>query len=313
MTDLSVTCPNCSSAIPLSESLAAPLIKAKQDEFKRQLQERDEQARQDRETIRAEREALEEKDRNIEAAIALRLEKQKKQLVAEQLAVAKRSFAEELAKSETSVAELKTEIERKNDQLADAQKEQAEFVRQRRDLEDAKRQLDLTVQKGISDGVERARKQVANEVRTEMGLSIKEKDIQIESMQKQIEILRQKAEQGSQQLQGDAQEVELYSRLKEEFPNDQIERVGKGKFGGDCLQVVFNSLGKDCGTILWESKRTREWSKGWLNKLKGDQREAKAEVSIIVSQVCLRRSSSSHNWRRFGLLDLIASSQSRAQ
>jgi hypothetical protein len=107
-------------------------------------------------------------------------------------------------------------------------------------------------------------------------------------MQKQIEELKRKAEQGSQQLQGEVLELELEWLLRARFPQDRIEPVPKGEFGGDVLQRVVGPLGQACGSILWESKRTRNWSDGWLAKLREDQRRAKAEIALIVTQAMPR-------------------------
>ena len=103
-------------------------------------------------------------------------------------------------------------------------------------------------------------------------------------MQRQIEELKRRAEQGSQQLQGEVQELELESLLHTVFPLDTIEPVAKGEHGGDVIQRVMGPLGQLCGSILWESKRTKNWSDGWLAKLRDDQRAAKAEAAMIVSQ-----------------------------
>ncbi len=111
-----------------------------------------------------------------------------------------------------------------------------------------------------------------------------EKDQTIASMQKKIEELKRKAEQGSQQLQGEVQELELENLLRAKFPFDTIEPVPKGEFGGDVLQRVVSPGGQPSGTILWESKRTKNWSDGWLAKLREDQRAAKAEIAVLVSQ-----------------------------
>ncbi len=104
-------------------------------------------------------------------------------------------------------------------------------------------------------------------------------------MQKRIEELKRKAEQGSQQAQGEAQELHLEALLREHFTRDIIEPVAKGEHGGDVLQRVMGPTDQPCGTILWESKRTKNFSEGWLAKLREDQRRAGADVAMIVTSV----------------------------
>ena len=103
-------------------------------------------------------------------------------------------------------------------------------------------------------------------------------------MQAKLQDALRKAEQGSQQLQGEVSELELESLLRLNFPTDIIEPVAKGEFGGDVLQRVVGPLGQACGAILWESKRTKNWIDGWLPKLREDQRVAKAEIALLVTQ-----------------------------
>jgi hypothetical protein len=98
-------------------------------------------------------------------------------------------------------------------------------------------------------------------------------------MNRVIEELRRKAEQGSQQLQGEAQELQLEATMRERFPRDTIEPVAKGQFGGDIIQRV-----EGAGVILWELKRTKNWSENWLPKLRADGRAAKADLLLLVSQ-----------------------------
>ena len=102
-------------------------------------------------------------------------------------------------------------------------------------------------------------------------------------MRRQIEDLKRKSEQGSQKLQGDVQEIELEKALRERFPRDQIESVKSGARGADVLQKVTSDSGQLCGTILWESKRVRNWSDKWIDKLIEDKQAAKADVAVIVT------------------------------
>ena len=161
-------------------------------------------------------------------------------------------------------------------------------MRQKRQLDDAQRELELTIEKRVQESIDATRAQALKEAEEALGLKVKEKEQTIASMQRQIEELKRKAEQGSQQLQGEVQELELEALLAAKFPLDIIAPVPKGEFGGDVLQSVRGPLGQECGVILWESKRTKNWSEGWLSKLRDDQRAARADIAVMVSQALPR-------------------------
>jgi hypothetical protein len=176
-------------------------------------------------------------------------------------------------------------VKQRDGKLAEAQKAQANLLKKQRELDDAKRELDLTVEKRIQESLTATRQLARKESDDEFRLKVMEKEQTITAMQKQIEDLKRRAEQGSQQLQGEVQELELEASLKEKFPKDSIEPVPKGVCGGDIFQRVHSPLGQLSGTILWESKRTKSWSDKWLVTLRDDQRVAKAEIAVIVSQI----------------------------
>jgi hypothetical protein len=143
--------------------------------------------------------------------------------------------------------------------------------------------MDLTIQKQVQAELAAVRDQAKQEAEAALTLRVREKEEQIASMQRQIEDLRRKAEQGSQQLQGEVQELALEAMLRQKFPRDAFDPVPKGEFGGDLIQHVVGPTGQICGSMLWEAKRTKNWSDGWLGKLREDQRAAKADVALIVS------------------------------
>jgi hypothetical protein len=181
--------------------------------------------------------------------------------------------------------ELQVILKQRDQKLAEAQSAQAEVIRKQRELDDAKRELELTIEKRVQADLNEAREKAKKEAEEELKLKVLEKDQTITAMQRQIEDLKRRAEQGSQQLQGEVQELELEALLASKFPRDTIQPVPKGEFGGDVLQRVLGPLGHQCGTILWECKRTKNWSDGWLPKLREDQRTAKAEIAVIISPV----------------------------
>jgi hypothetical protein len=168
--------------------------------------------------------------------------------------------------------------------FGEAQKEQAALLRKQRELDDAKRELELTVEKRVQESLTEIRQKAKAEAEESLKLKVVEKEQQIASMQRQIDELKRKAEQGSQQLQGEALEFGLEAKLRASFPLDAIEPVSKGEFGGDVLQRVVGPAGQACGAILWEAKRTKNWTDGWLPKLRADQRAGGAELAILVSK-----------------------------
>ena len=186
--------------------------------------------------------------------------------------------------SASDKSDLNQVLEQRDAKLAEAQTAQADLIRKQRELDDAKREIDLTVQKQVQAGLSAIRQKAKEEVQDAATLKVREKEEQIASMQRQIEELRRKAEQGSQQLQGEVQELELETILRQKFTHDLFEPVPKGEFGGDLIQRVVAPTGQICGSLLWEVKRTKSWSNGWLSKLRDDQRAAKADLALIVSQ-----------------------------
>ena len=288
MTEPTITCPNCKTEIRLTESLAAPLIAATRQQFEKQLSQKDVEIAQREQGVRDKEKQIAEAKRTLEDQVAEQVNSQLKteraRVIEEESRRAKQAAAAELDGKARELAELQEVLKVRDEKLAEAQKAQAELIKKQRELDDAKRELELTVEKRVQDGLSEVRTQAKREAEEGLKLKVMEKDQTIASMQQKIEELKQKAEQGSQQLQGEVQELELETLLRAKFPFDSIEPVPKGEFGGDVLQRVVSQSGQTSGAILWESKRTKNWSDGWLVKLREDQRTAKAEVSVLVSQ-----------------------------
>lgn len=279
-----ITCPSCKSEIKLTESLAAPLIEATKQQYEARLAESRKEFEKREAAITAAQKKLEQQQQDIEKTVGERVEAQRQKVALEEAAKAKLLNQDELKQRDEQLASLNELLEQRDKKLSEAQKAQAELLKKERALEDEKRELELTVQKRVTDEIGVVREKAKREAEEGMQLKVREKEEQIAGMQRQIEDLKRKAEQGSQQLQGEVFELELEELLRTRFPRDEVEPVPKGEFGGDLLHRVFGPNGQHCGTILWESKRTRNWSDGWLAKLRGDQRAAKAEVALIVSE-----------------------------
>lgn len=284
MTDPTIICPNCQAEIRLTESLAAPLVEATRKDYEQRLAKKDAHIA-DREKELSEREDAISKARDeLNEEVAEKLKVERAKIAADEAKKAKLVLATDLEQKDKDLADLQDVLKERDAKLAEAQEAQADLLRKQRELDDAKREMELTVEKRVQEGLTATRDKARKEAEDELKLKVMEKDQVIGSMQKQIEELKRKAEQGSQQLQGEVQELEIEAQLSARFTNDTIEPVPKGEHGGDCLQKVVGPVGQMCGTLLWESKRTKNWSDRWLEKLRDDQRAAKAEIAVIVSQ-----------------------------
>ncbi len=278
-----IRCPSCQTEIRLTESLAAPMLAAKQKEFEER------EAR-----IAQQRVKLESDSKEQEKQFAVRLEADRVKslkLVEEErgkVAVVEREKArqavrEQIEARDAQVAELMQLGKDSAAKLAAAQKDQAEAIKAKRELDEKTAAMELTIQQGISQQIGLEKEKTRREVEQQMSLKFDEKDHMIDSMKKTIDELKRKSEQGSQQSQGEALELQLEGMLREKFPFDTIEPVAKGQHGGDCLHTITSAQQQACGTIIWEFKRTKSWSDGWLTKLRYDQGIAKADVAVIVS------------------------------
>ncbi|MGE0643199.1 MAG: DUF2130 domain-containing protein [Nitrospira sp.] len=284
MIDPTITCPSCQIEIKLTDSLAAPLIETTRREYEKRLAQKDAEAVRRETALREREEAITKAQQTIDDQVSEKVRVERVAIAAEEGKKAKLALQNDLNQKAQEVADLHEVIKQREAKLAEAQKVQADLLRKQRELDDAKRELELTVEKRVQEGLATTREQAKKEAEDGLRLKVLEKEQTISSMQKQIEELKRKAEQGSQQLQGEVQELELEALLREKFPWDTIEPVPKGEHGGDALQRVVGPQGQPCGTIIWESKRTKNWSDGWLAKLRDDQRVAKSDIAVIVSQ-----------------------------
>lgn len=289
MTEPTIICPNCKTEIKLTESLAAPLIAATRQQFEQQLAQKDNDIAKREQAIRdKEKQLVEEKhklDDQVADQVAAQLKAERARIIVEESKKAKLASAAELENKVRELGDLQEVLKARDEKLAEAQKAQVELIKKQRELDDAKRELDLTVEKRVQEGLDATRLKAKKEAEDEQRLKVMEKEQTIAAMQKQIEDLKRRAEQGSQQLQGEVQELELENLLRTKFPFDSIDPVPKGEYGGDVLHRVVGAGGQTGGTILWEFKRTKNWSDAWLVKLRDDQRTAKAEIAVIVSQI----------------------------
>lgn len=218
----------------------------------------------------------------------LKLEEEKKRI--------QQSLEENIRKNIAADFEHKLRLLEQNNQeneekLKQARQQQLEFLKKEQELKHKEAELELSVQKKLQEereklsaDIRKIEEQRIAAKETEFQLRLKEMEEKLEAQKKLAEEMKRKAEQGSMQLQGEVQELALEEMLKTAFPFDMIAEVGKGVRGADCIQIVRNNFGQECGKIIYESKRTNAFTADWIEKLKADMRSQGADIAVIVTK-----------------------------
>src|SRR5216683_2531036 len=240
MTEPRIVCPKCNTSMKLTESLAAPLIAKARKQVEQQLAEKVKEFAKREVTLRKSQKAIAEARQAMDTEIAKKLQIERTAIAESEAVKARLALGADIEQRDRLLTELQHNLDANNAKLADAQRAHADVIRKTRELDDAKRELDLSVQRKVQESLAAVRDQAKAEAEDSLKAKVSEKEAQITGMQRQIEELRRKADQGSQQLQGEAFELELEALLRNRFSGDIIEPVPRGEFGGDIIHRVRN-------------------------------------------------------------------------
>jgi len=186
---------------------------------------------------------------------------------------------------------LKQSNKDNEEKLKTARQKELEFLQKEQELINKQAEFELSVQRKmqeerikLSEEIRNLEEQRIAARETEYQMQMEQLKKQLEDQKKLVDEMKRKAEQGSMQMQGEVQELVLEELLKTSFPFDLVSEVPKGIKGADCIQLVRNEFGQECGKIIYESKRTNAFSQDWIEKLKADMRSQGAQVAIIVTR-----------------------------
>jgi len=280
-----IKCPNCNHEFPLEAAVS--------EEYKKELREQLVTYKKQKEQELARREQeWQQQMQQKDAELNKRLQQEKEQLQQE----LDQSIRKRISADFENKLQLLEQNNRENEErLKEARRKEAEFLRLQQDLKNKEAEMELEVQKQLqlereklSEDIRKIEEQKVAVKETELMLRMKELEKQLEDQKRLADEMKRKAEQGSTQLQGEIQELVLEDMLRSTFPFDQVTEVGKGVRGADCIQTVRNAQGVECGRIIFESKRTKEFGGDWIEKLKADMRSQGADVAVLVTQVLPR-------------------------
>ncbi|MEN3339942.1 MAG: hypothetical protein V7647_3618, partial [Acidobacteriota bacterium] len=255
MAEQAISCPSCGKKIPLTRALRAEIESSVKEQYD---------------------EGLRKRERELRSEFAEHMKADLERAATEAARAAEQKACHALS-------ELKEQLNEQSKELEERRKLELAIRKRERELERSKEDLELTVERTLADERARVVAETQKSLTDQHRLKDAEKERQLLEMRRQIEDLKRKAEQGSQQLQGEAGEDTIELMLRTSFPCDDISPVAQGVRGADIHQVVTDSRGGRAGAILWECKNAKNWSDGWIEKLKTDQRALRADVSVLVT------------------------------
>lgn len=273
-----VSCPQCRHEFTIEAAVASDIEKKLRQEFNGKFK----QVQQDL----AQRQEAELKQREVELQERFRRERREAE---EALEKQRRELSEQLEarlrrENEATLMALQKQLESQSGTIQELRQKELAFLQKEVEIKQKEEQFELDKKRFELQLQQELSEKIRREETERNELKFREMEKQLEDQKRLADEMRRKAEQGSMQLQGEVQELAIEEWLTHKFPLDRIEEVKKGARGGDCVQIVVNTLGRDCGKIYYESKRTKEFQPGWIEKFKADMREIGADVGVIVTQ-----------------------------
>lgn len=266
-----IECPKCGELIPITEALENQLTDRIRKDFENKNSKKEKELEEKEKLVIA-------REKSINEQVSQKLELEKDKLEKDATKKAEEKVRVELRDKDEQLKE-------KDQALKEAQQAQLSALKKEREADEKIKNVDLEVEKRLKAGKDKLEDDISKRYADTYNLKDQEKQKKIDDLAIQLDDAKRRLEQGSQQLQGEVQELDLENSLKETFPQDIIEPIGKGIKGADVRQKVVSGSGKICGVILWESKRAQNWGKDWISKLKENQRAEAAHVPVIVSTV----------------------------
>ena len=259
-------------------------------------------------TIAVEREALGEKEKALadanrelkerEKGLQEQIENQVKHLLQEREAEIRKKLehdTEELHQEQ--IKTLQNELKEKSDKVKELNKSKAEIERLKREKDELREEIEAEGEKKLTERLKEEREKIHKTEQERVQMTVAERDKVIADLKQQLQDAQRKVEQSSQQLQGEVQELAVEDWLRAEFPLDEIEEIRKGAQGADCIQMVNTRERPNCGSVYYESKRTKSFQASWIEKFKNDIREKNATIGVIVTETMPA------NMERMGLKD----------
>lgn len=281
-TEQKIKCPKCGKSISIDDVLTHQIEEKIKKDFETKQKVKEAELEQKEAVLKKQADALATSKKEIDSIVAKQVSDKMSE---ERLKLYKDAKTEAEKEQSAKTALLEEQLKNKEEKLAQATKNEIELRKEKIKLDEEKQAFELEKMRQLEEAKKTIVEEANKKATEEQQYVIAQLKKQLTDATKAKDDLARKLEQGSQQTQGEVLELELEEILKAEFPQDEIVPVPKGVKGADVIHKIIDRSGRLCGQIIWESKKTKTWSEGWIQKLKDDQRAIKADLAVIVSIV----------------------------
>ena len=276
-----IKCPNCGEEIDVNDILhhqvESQLKKEYEDKSNKQKEEFSKQTinlEKQRQDLDAEKSKQQESiDKKVNDGIKQKESDLKKQIKAD---------VEE--EQSDALKSLREDLDEKSSKIKELNKTTVEFEKLKREKDELEESIKAQSEKDLNQKIIEERAKIRKEEADKNELKLKEIEKRLEDQTKLTDEMRRKQEQGSMQTQGEVQELAIEEWLAKKFPLDTIQEIKKGERGADCLQIIHTHANQNCGSIYYESKRTKSFQLSWIEKFKADIREKNANIGVLVTE-----------------------------
>ncbi|WP_350291890.1 DUF2130 domain-containing protein [uncultured Croceitalea sp.] len=277
-----IKCPNCGTSIDVQDILAHQLEEEIKQKYQSQIAEEKKKYESEQEKLKLEKDEFEKKKKQENELFQEKLQSQLKE---EKLLIEKKIKSKLLDEQSEQFKALQTELNEKSEQVKELNRSKAEIEKLKREKSELKDAAEAEAQKKLNETLSLEKEKIRKAEADKNELRFKEMEMKFEAQKKLTEEMKRKQEQGSMQLQGEVQEIAIEEWLAIKFPLDSIEEIKKGARGGDCIQIVNTRAVQNCGTIYYESKRSKDFQPTWIEKFKADIRDRGANIGVLVTEV----------------------------
>ncbi|MFL5765471.1 MAG: DUF2130 domain-containing protein [Bacteroidia bacterium] len=276
-----IKCPNCGTSIDVQDVISHQLEEDFKKKYNAQLAKEKKKYDADLEQLERQKADFEKKKLKENKLFQERFDAKLKE---EKLAMEKQLKAKLMEEQSDQMTLIQKELSEKSEQVKELNKTKGEIEKLKREKDELKEAIEAEAQKNLTLKLNEEKEKIKKFEHDKSELVIKELQKQLDDQKKLTEEMTRKQEQGSIQLQGEIQELAIEEWIKNNFPFDTLEEIKKGARGADCLQIINTPGRQDCGSIYYESKRTKDFQSTWIEKFKADMRSKNATFGVLVTE-----------------------------